>query len=101
MTIHFRRSAARDFRWTHSVYVRIRRDATGKAIAAGHSCNVIQVGTSRCDVPARKAGGTNFTCCLIALNVAPLLRGADGAARRPYLEHYGIFVCDAEAGSIT
>src|SRR5262245_14917223 len=45
---------------------------------------VMKVGTSRCDVPARKAGGTNCIRRTLLPRVAPLLRGADGAARRPY-----------------
>jgi Fe-S-cluster-containing dehydrogenase component/DMSO reductase anchor subunit len=44
-----------------------------------------QVGTSRCDVPARAERAERTTRdAQIAPNVAPLVRGADGAARRPY-----------------
>jgi hypothetical protein len=47
------------------------------------------VGTSRCDVPARAAvGGMNGRAARFMPHVAPLVRGADGAARRPYLTHF-------------
>jgi hypothetical protein len=42
------------------------------------------VGTSPCDVPARKAGGTDPPRCTeLTPPIAPAW-GADGAARRPY-----------------
>jgi hypothetical protein len=44
-----------------------------------------QVGTSRCDVPARAvAGGTGMAGCAIETVRCAAERGADGAARRPY-----------------
>jgi hypothetical protein len=46
----------------------------------------LPVGTSRCDVSARTAGGTDVDCVPITPHVAPRVRGADGAAHRPYLQ---------------
>src|SRR5688500_3101607 len=45
------------------------------------------VGTSRCDVPARVPAGGSVPAPLASntSHVAPLVRGADGAARHPYL----------------
>ncbi len=42
------------------------------------------VGTSRCDVPARKAGGTNHANHANHASRCAAERGADGAARHPY-----------------
>src|SRR5882672_6195447 len=44
-----------------------------------------QVGTSRCDVSARIPSGGTIT---FGHPVAPLVRGADGAARRLYLRNF-------------
>ena len=47
--------------------------------------NRLLVGTSRCDVPARVQRAERIAQHeQITPYVAPLLRGADGAARRPY-----------------
>jgi hypothetical protein len=49
--------------------------------------NEALVGTSRCDVPARAERAEQATRdAQITSNVAPLVRSADGAARRPYPE---------------
>jgi hypothetical protein len=51
---------------------------------------LLKVGTSRCDAPARAvAGGTNCLRRALLPHVAPPIavrkdRGADSAARRPY-----------------
>src|SRR6266542_584007 len=67
----------------------------GKVLRRGISmCGMIRngswfdkslVGTSRCDVPARVQRAERAVRGVrLAPHVAPLLRGADGAARRPY-----------------
>src|SRR5712692_6256339 len=57
------------------------------AVAHPRPC---KVGTSRCDVPARvRAGGTNHARRANYPARCAALRGADGAARRPYLSTGG------------